>query len=227
MNNEQFNRENAPRVHPMPVDAQKYAQNISVVNFINAYAQVRDILNYGARSVLIVGIGVGLESIILRHKYNIEVCTLDIDPGFKPDIVGSVHKMDMFKDQQFDVVVASHILEHLPFSLFDQSLSELSRVARHAIIYLPYGGRHLEWKFSYCQRVREYALRLHIPLMLMTDGESLVLQEGYHYWECGIPGFSVSKITSLLAKHFQIDNRYHNKEWKYSINFCLTSLHAK
>ena len=32
---------------------------------------------------------------------------------FKPDVVGSVHDMSMFGDLQFDVAIASHVLEHL------------------------------------------------------------------------------------------------------------------
>ena len=110
--------ENAPQPHPMPVDTQAFQSQVRVHHYINAYYQVRDLLSYQPRRVLIVGVGVGLEPIVLRQKYGLEVVTLDIDPGFHPDVVGSVTKMDMFDRWEFDVVVASHILEHLPFSLF-------------------------------------------------------------------------------------------------------------
>ena len=76
----------------------------------------------------------GLEPVLLRHRFHCDVCTLDIDADFGPDYVGSVHSMKMFSDQQFDVVIASHVLEHLPFSYFRDCLAELARVApRHRL----------------------------------------------------------------------------------------------
>jgi hypothetical protein len=211
----------------MPLDAKEYAVNVSLTNFVNAYCQIRDALKYQPERILIVGVGVGLEPLLLRQKFHREVCTLDIDADFEPDYVGSVHDMRMFSDQQFDVVIASHVLEHLPFSYFRDCLAELARVARHAVVYLPYGGRHLEWKFVLSQRYREYALRLRLPPRKRVDGEHPDLQAAQHYWECGYPGFSVKSISSIMAEYFHVDETYHNHDWKYSLNFLLTSRRAQ
>jgi predicted SAM-dependent methyltransferase len=211
----------------MPVDAKEYAGKLSLTNFVNAHCQIRDTMRYQPERVLIVGIGVGLEPLILRHKLHRDVCTLDIDAGFNPDYVGSVHDMRMFSDGQFDVVIASHILEHLPFSYFRDCLSELARVANHAIVYLPWGGKHLEWKFIVSQRRWEYSIRLHLPPWKRVDGEHPDLQAAHHYWECGYPGFSIKTIASIMAEYFCIDDMYHNHDWKYSLNFLLTSRVAK
>jgi hypothetical protein len=115
----------------------------------------------------------------------------------------------------------------LPFSYFRQSLAELARVAGHAVVYLPFGGRHLEWKFTYAQRYREYSIRLRLPPWKRVDGEHLDLQAALHYWECGYPGFSVKKISSIMAEYFHVDETYHNHDWKSSLNFLLTSRHAR
>ncbi len=208
---------------PMPHDAKEYSRKYSLTNFINAYYQIRDCLNYAPSKVLLVGVGVGLETIILREKFGILVSTIDIDSGFSPDFIGSVHSMEMFSDMQFDVAIVSHVLEHLPFSFFSTSLKELARVAKHAIIYLPYGGRHLEWKFSYAQRCREFSFKLTIPPLKKTTGELRELQNGEHYWECGYRNFSVMKISRIISNYFEIDGCYQNPDWKYSINFKLTS----
>jgi hypothetical protein len=216
-----------PQPQPMPVDAKDYSNNFSLTNFVNAYCQVHDALKYRPDRILIIGVGVGLEPLLLREKFHREVCTLDIDADFRPDYVGSVHDMKMFSDQQFDVVIASHVLEHLPFSYFRDCLAELARVARHALVYLPYGGRHLEWKFIYSQRHRECCFRLNLPAWRRLDGEHPDLQAGQHYWECGYPGFSVKKISSIIAEYFCIDKTYHNDDWKYSLNFLLTSRHVQ
>jgi hypothetical protein len=212
-----------PDAHPMPVDAEAYARTLSVSGFVNAYYQVRDVLSYRPRRVLIVGVGVGLEPLILREKFGLEVTTYDVDARFGPDVVGSVHDMRAFADKQFDVVVASHVLEHLPFAHFDRCVDELARVAHHAVVYLPYAGRHLEWKFTWAQRVREYAARLRIPPLARITGNALELQEGHHYWEAGYPGFSLSALTKRLSRRFTVDRRYHNRDWTYSINFLLSA----
>jgi hypothetical protein len=212
-----------PQPHPMPVDARQYAGAVSLTHYINAYYAIRDALVYSPTRILLIGVGVGLEPILLRHKYGLDVTTFDIDAGFHPDVVGSVHKMDMFADKQFDVAIVSHVLEHLPFALVSTALEEIARVARHAVIYLPYGGRHLEWKFTYAQRYREYAVRLRIPPLNRVDGKTPALQAGQHYWECGYRGFSVSRIRKLIGRFFTIDRMYHNHDFKYSLNFTLTS----
>jgi hypothetical protein len=221
--NSQSDLSSLPQPGPMPHDAEEYAHKYSLTHFINSYYQIRDCLSYAPKHVLVIGVGVGLEPILLRNKFGIEVITLDIDSGFKPDCVGSVHMMPMFSDLQFDVCIVSHVLEHLPFRYFEESLREIARIARHAVIFLPYGGRHLEWKFSYAQRFREYKLALTIPPLRKISGESLDLQQGEHYWECGYRNFDVKKITAIMARYFSIDACYHNPEWKYSINFNLSS----
>jgi hypothetical protein len=209
----------------MPVDAKDYSSKFSLGSFVNAHCQVRDSLKYQPDRILVIGVGVGLEPVLLRHRFHCDVCTLDIDADFGPDYVGSVHSMKMFSDQQFDVVIASHVLEHLPFSYFRDCLAELARVARHAIVYLPYGGRHLEWKIILSQRF-QYSLRLRLPPWRRVDGEHPDLQQMQHYWECGYPGFSVKRISSIMAEYFRIDETYHNPDWKYSLNFLLTSRRA-
>ena len=207
----------------MPYDAAIYRNRISLTHFINAYYQVRDCLLYNPKNVLIVGVGTGLEPVIFRERFGLKVTTLDIDPGFNPDCIRSVHDLGGFLAGQFDVAVVSHVLEHLPFGYFETALKELARVSIHSVIYLPYGGRHIELRLSYAQRAREWALNANIPPMKRISGSDYVLQNGEHCWECGYPGFSIRRIKRILQKFFSVDGAYHNKDWRYSYNFRLTS----
>ena len=206
----------------MPVDAERYRNAISLTTFVNSYYQVRDVLRFSPRSVLIVGVGTGIEPVLLRHRFGLAVTTLDIDARFQPDVVGSVHDLSAFRPDQFDVALVSHVLEHMPFAYFEPALEQLARVARNAVIYLPYGGRHLEWRFTLSQRVREWGLRLRIPPLRRVSGATPDLDGGDHYWELGFPGFSIDRISTLIARHFRILDRYHNQDWKYSYNFVLS-----
>lgn len=208
---------------PMPHCAQEYARKYSLTHFINTYYEIRDALSFDPKRILIIGVGVGLEPIVLREKFNIEVTTLDIDKDFNPDVVGSVHDMRVFPNKAFDVAIISHVLEHLPYSFFDPALRELARVANASVVFLPYGGRNLSIRFIFAQRIRELVFNVHIPPRKRISGNEPVLCDGEHYWEVGFRGFSKKTILEDFSKHFEVINHYHNYDWMYSMNFILKS----
>ena len=203
--------------------AELYANRYSVTNFINAYYQIRDCMVYKPANVLLIGVGTGIDSIILEHKFNLTVKTLDIDAGFKPDFVGSVHELSQFENQEFDVVIVSHVLEHLAFTYFDESLRQLSRVAKHAVLYLPYGGRHVEFKLRGLAKFINIHWLFNFKPKKHIDGISQVLCDNEHYWECGYKGFDIKNLKKKMSKYFVIDRCYQNKDWSYSLNFNLTA----
>jgi len=127
----------------MPVDRKQWKQELNLSNFINAYYKYRDLNQCGnVKSILLIGPGQGLAVNVLRWR-GFEVSTFDIDTTFNPDYVGSVHDLKEFSNGQFDVVIASHVLEHLAVPYLESSLKEISRVGHFALIYLPVAGRHL------------------------------------------------------------------------------------
>jgi SAM-dependent methyltransferase len=65
-----------------------------------------------------------------------------------------------FKDSEFDYVICSHVVEHVPFDELDQFLSELTRVAK---------AGYLEFPTIYYDFI--YNFKVHITVLLMKDGE--------------------------------------------------------
>ncbi|MFK5854546.1 MAG: class I SAM-dependent methyltransferase [Bacteroidota bacterium] len=208
----------------MPVDRKEWRKHLNLSNFINAYYQYRDLSSLvESGSILLVGPGQGLDVAVLEWRdYN--VTTFDIDETFEPDVIGSVHDLSMFADQQFDVVIASHVLEHLPARYLDASLSEIARVSKHAIIYLPVNGRHLQ------VRVRPGLLGFYwtlgidiINFFRRPSGEKPEFMSGQHFWEVGLYGFKKRDIKKRMSKHFIVKNIYRNQDWLPSMNFILSS----
>jgi hypothetical protein len=221
-NNKMKNEASIPA--PMPVDRQEWAKQLNLSNFVNSYYQYRDLESLGnCRKILIVGPGQGLDTEILKWR-GYEVQTFDIDETFQPDFIGSVHDLSRFVDWQFDAIIASHVLEHLPVAYLDETLKEISRVGRHAMIYLPVHGRHMQLRFipgfkgidlSFIFDLFNYFAR--------SDGVEPRYMGGMHYWEVGLRGWRVRDVKDRFSRYFEVLASYRNKDWLPSYNFVLKS----
>jgi Methyltransferase domain len=212
-----------PPTH-MPVDREQWAQELHLSNFVNSYYQYRDLQRLkDCRKLLIVGPGQGLDTCVLKWR-GYEVQTFDIDETFKPDHIGSVHDLSRFTDAAFDAVIASHVLEHLALPYLDRCLSELARVARYSLMYLPVHGRHVQLRmipgfggfdFSFIADIFNW---LEKP-----DGLTQRYTSGQHYWEVGMRGFRVPDLIRRFSSHFEVLDTYRNRDWLPSQNFILKS----
>ncbi len=212
---------------PMPVDRQEWAKQLNLSNFVNAYYQYCDLqLFQECRKILIVGPGQGLDTEILKWR-GYEVQTFDIDETFHSDFIGSVHDLSRFADQQFDVIIASHVLEHLPVSYLDQALKEIARVGRYALIYLPVHGRHMQLRFIPGFKGIDVSIIFNLfNYFRKPDGVVPRYMAGMHYWEIGMRGWRVRDMKKRMSRYFQVQASYRNKDWLPSYNFVLKSNNA-
>jgi hypothetical protein len=216
---------NTPQPSVMPLDREAWKSQLHLSQFINTYYQYRDLSECigPTGNLLIIGPGAGLDALVMRWK-GYKVTTFDIDETFAPDVLGSCHDMPMFKTGQFDAVIASHVLEHIPLHLLDCALSEISRVGRFAIIYLPVAGRHAQ--ISLKPDIRGKHMGLVMDLFRYWErpsGDRLNFGGGQHYWEVGYRGFRVKDLTKRLTNQFRIIRHYRNWDWLPSYNFVLQS----
>jgi hypothetical protein len=208
----------------MPIDRKAWAEQLHLSNFVNASYQYRDVQSLpDVRSILVIGPGQGLDTAVFRWR-GYDVTTFDIDDTFRPDVVGSCHEMRMFADRQFDVVIASHVLEHLPVSFLDPAVAELSRVAGHALVYLPVAGRAVDFRFRPGVLGIDLSVVLDmVPFWRRPDGVTPRYSAGQHYWELGMRGFRKRDVLERFARHFDVIDAYRNREWLPSYNFVLRS----
>ena len=213
-----------PEPSVMPVDRERWLQHLDLSNFVNAYYQYRDVQRFEhCRTVLIVGPGQGLPTEVLKWR-GYDVTTLDIDGTFRPDVVGSVHQMDMFRDRQFDAVIASHVLEHLAVPYLEVALRELARVAGNALVYLPVAGRHVQARLQPGFKGIDLSILVDVFNYLhRPDGLQAKYCARQHYWEVGMRGFRVRDLRRRMSAHFDVLDVYRNRDWNPSLNFVLRS----
>jgi hypothetical protein len=213
-----------PEPTTMPVDKAAWLSQLHISNFHNAFYEYRDVQSCTqGKKILIVGPGQGLEVTVFKSR-GYDVTTFDIDSAFNPDHLGSVHDMNCFKDKQFDVVIASHVLEHMSFNYFDTALKELARVANYALIYLPYAGRHIDLGLVLYQGSRERHLRINIePFWRKPSLTEARFASGQHFWEIGVKGCTKAIIRKALDVRFEVLNAYQNPHWMVSMNYVLRS----
>jgi predicted SAM-dependent methyltransferase len=208
----------------MPCDREQWRAEIHRSNFVNTYCQYRDVQSCGqVRKVLVVGPGQGLDTAVLRWA-GYDVTTFDIDETFQPDVIGSVHDLSMFADRQFDVVTASHVLEHMAVPYLDPALAELARVARYAIVYLPVHGRRIHIRVAPGFRDLDISFVVEIfNYWHKPDGMTPRYAGGQHFWELGMRGFRRRDLLARMAPHFEVLRHYRNPDWPISYNFVLRS----
>jgi hypothetical protein len=215
---------NVPAPTVMPLNREEWVKQIGLSNFINTYYQYKDVQTFnGCSKILIVGSGQGLDKVVFEWR-GYDVTTIDIDSTFDPDYTGSVHDLNMFDTGQFDVVIASHVLEHLAEPYLDSALQEIARVGHNALIYLPVYGKHLQWRFMTGARKFDLSMIMDLGnIFHRPDGISLRYSQGQHFWEVGMRGFKVKDLKKRFTTYFKIIRLYRNRDWLPSINFVLSS----
>ena len=176
------------------VDKSHYgAKYRSLDRWLSYFYQLAHIQSLHPATLLEVGPGEGIVTDALR-KGGIRVTTCDIAADLSPDVVASVTSLP-FKDQEFDAVLASEILEHIKYEDVPQALCELARVSsKHVVVSLPHPG----WVFAVSLKVPllpHTRVWFQIPFFWKTHRFN-----GEHYWELGKRGFPVSRFISLARE---------------------------
>ena len=158
----------------------------SYEHWIRYYWAIHNVLDKRLASVLEIGVGCGVVTSYLR-KQGVQLTTFDLDPALQPDVLGSVTNMP-FAEGQFDAVICSEVLEHMPWEHSVAGLKEIHRVTkRYAFVTVP------QFVLSFAVLLRApilqlRELRFHVPYpkAAPTSGE--------HYWELGRRGYPKRKF---------------------------------
>ena len=177
---------------------------LTMERFISYYHQVNFVLDEKPRDVLEIGVGNKIVSDLLK-KSGVNIKNCDIDVELKPDIVSDVRNLSV-KDDEFDLVIAYEVLEHLPFDDFKKALEELKRVSKgKVIVSLPFPSIHLEFflKFKSVIRSRKIVKKIFFALKIPYFLKIIDINKNkQHYWEIGTKGYSKKKVEKILKSVF-------------------------
>jgi ubiquinone/menaquinone biosynthesis C-methylase UbiE len=135
----------------------------------------------------------------------LHVISLDINPHLEPDFVGDVRHLP-FEAGQFDVACAFEVLEHIPFSDFERSLQELSRVSKkNVIISLPILTRNIEF-YLYLPIVHGLYFNINLPFFLKQ--KKTITDTDCHYWDVNRVGYTKKKILNIVKKYFVVKKQF-------------------
>jgi len=169
--------------------------------WMSYWYQVKEVLACKPENVLVIGKGNGLVPEYLKLN-GIKIITLDINKHLKPDVVASVLTMPL-RDNAFDAVLCSQVLEHLPYGEFKKSLREIRRVTKYcAVISLPHFGPVIK----FCLKIPllpplKFMVKLPYPRKHVFKGE--------HYWEIGKRDYPLGRIRNDMKKSgFTVKNDY-------------------
>jgi SAM-dependent methyltransferase len=101
-----------------------YLANLDLVTWLRHYHVLRDLLASDAGDVLEIGTGDG----IVRRSAEPMVASyrvLDINPNLEPDYLGDLRQPDERLIGSFDSVIATEVMEHLPFADMPASLANI------------------------------------------------------------------------------------------------------
>lgn len=110
-----------------------------VYQFIHYLQQICHVTEFQPKKILEIGPGDHCVTDFLRRK-GFEVKTFDADKKLYPDYLGNV-KEPLKVDEKFDLVLASHILEHMNIKWLNRVLNNIKEVLAedgHLVVSLPY-----------------------------------------------------------------------------------------
>lgn len=202
------------------VDTSHYFDaKVSKSRFIMSYYQCRDVLNLNPKSILIVGVGSGLEGYYFK-KLGLKVVTVDFDPSLEPDYVADVRKMpEAITTDRFDVILCSHVLEYIPFKYFDEVLRNFSKFGKHLVLYLPPSVLQFRFNLAIQPYVSDFNLNFSLPLLFWKEYKF----NGQHLWQLYRKNHPKRKLDEVINIYYDVLEEYQCPDYHYSYNWILKS----
>jgi ubiquinone/menaquinone biosynthesis C-methylase UbiE len=188
--------------------------------FISYHYQIASVLKFEPETVLEVGVGNGFVTDYLART-GVKVTTVDFDERLMPDIVADIRHLPV-PDNEYDLVMACQVLEHIPFDDFEKALGEIGRVTkRYAVISLPRRGSYMEFvlRFPFIRLLfHRNFLDFSMHKYMRFGGYEM---SGQHHFEIDANNYKLRIVREKIKKHFIILKEFSPVLNKYHYFFIL------
>jgi ubiquinone/menaquinone biosynthesis C-methylase UbiE len=199
---------------------------------------IRELVNgFTFTKVLEVGAGDGsILQVLSRHNFAPELYAVEISSS----ALQQIHRRNLpqlkeatlfdgynlpFADNTFDLVILSHVLEHVEFER--KLLRELSRVAKYQVIEVP-----KDYRFGVDKRISHFLSYGHINIYTPSSLRFLLKSEGYTVMKQKIAVYSRKTYQYMLVGHkgstfkrIRADLLYFAKKFLVSLPFVKVRDH--
>lgn len=171
------------------------------------WEQIQTVLSLpNSKRVLIVGPGMGVVEHYLRQVGYV-VDTVDVLASLRPTYVLDVRNLGLV-GQKYDVVVVSHILEHIPFLDVPRAIRELRSVAKQYVLFSgPHWALFFEGRIHLHGKYVNWNWRIPLPFVAHRLGTE-------HEWELGKQGYDVK----TFEEWWRTGGFVLVKEWRPPLN---------
>lgn len=195
-----------------------YADIYFTLDQLTSYAeQIHTIHSLKPKTILEVGIGSGLVSDFMK-KSGYDVTTVDINEKLNPNIVSSIADLPAnLQGETFDLVVCCEVLEHMPFSEFEQSIKILKIYSDQLFLTLPrfkiWYGLSVFYTFPKLKNFISIGVEIKRKKKNLNNSNC-------HFFEINSSEQSSRKnIIKLISKYFKKTNHFYFKVNKFHEGF--------
>jgi len=213
------------------VDRNHYGVDyLSPEKFQLYYHILRTVLAYKPNNVLEIGLGTGVVAHLLRFN-GVNVVCGDFDVSLDPDVLFDIRQCP-FKCGSFDVVLASQVLEHIPFEDVSDAVCSMAMSAKKGIVIsVPY-NRHnvslsLNVKFNRYLRFRgaintfiDRFLNFYVNCGIDQSSKSFV-PDREHRWEIGYKEYPLSRVRAAIERACPVETEFRVPRAPYHYVFAL------
>ena len=192
---------------------------LTLARWNSYYHQIMESVAFSPKTILIVGAGDNIVGNMIATMLQSKVYTFDFDENLQPDFCGNVMNIQQILKgvKRFDLVLCCQVLEHIPFSSFENVIQQLSTIADNVIISLPHTPIRIAMSVDF-PFIGSKKINFDIHQFFRSYKFN-----GEHYWEVGHKGYSKNKIKKVLEKYMKIKKQFVAINNHFHLFYCLTS----
>jgi len=199
-----------------------YLKQLDFLNWYRYFFIIKEVVDFMPNNILEIGTGSGIVKSCLQHLVE-SYTVLDINPKLRPNILGDLRDYKIELENEFECVIIADVLEHIPFSDVEKSLTNIYSYLKNggeALITIPHRRSNFLFMTPLCK-----PHVITVPTGFLSPGafyrrfiKRKIWIDPDHCWEIGDGrikktnvelvfkqvGFSIEKFKKLLYVDFWI-----------------------